>query len=369
MTNSFGVGQIAADAIGQRSGNEGGDVALIASEAGPVDQRVEGFNAQMKKQYPKLNVVAQKNSVDTPSAIETANQLIATYPNLKGIFAATEDATIGAGLALEKYRGAITVVGFGSSLDAQKMLDNGVISGLVVPNVFKIGYESVSLAIARKAGQQVPTASTGDATLIVTSRRFLEHHDYPPIATAAYGIVALTQLPTPEEKKRVDAICSAYVATFPYSTSIQSPVAQQMVTVWPVNDHGTLLKIEQAKGGSTSCDLAVQHYDLPTSLTAIKEAESTTQNTRLDGLGPYLLAWAPSSTKGKKDTLVLVRDLSGATTEAEFKDYFREWRDSIEKDPSVWSNGWSLERTRLAIRGWVDKHGTMLLPHGQVEKD
>ena len=344
MTNNLGVGEIAADVIGDRRGSEEGDIAFIASgTAGRwVDDRVAGFIAQMK-QYPRLKIVAQDHSVDVPSAVELVEKVIASYPNLKGIFAATEEATIAAGLAAEKYKGAVTVVGFGATAETQKMLDNGVISGLVVPNTFKIGYEFVSLAVASKAGQQAQSTTTVDANLIVTSRRFLEHHDYPPVATAAYGIVALTQLPTPEDKKRVDAVCNAYVATFPYSTNIQAPVGQQMVTVWPVDDHRTLLKMEQTKDATGVCDLAVQHYDLPTSLTAIKEAESTARNTRLDGVGPYLLAWAPSSTKGKKDTLVLVRDLSGATKEAAFEDYFREWRDSIEKDPSVWSNGFSLE--------------------------
>jgi hypothetical protein len=104
-------------------------------------------------------------------------------------------------------------------------------------------------------------------------------------------------------------------------------------------------------------------------LTAIKEAEATKAGLRLLGSGPFLLGWAPSGEKGKKDALVLAVDLSGANTNEHYLEYFREWRDDIERRPEVWNNGWSLEKLRLAIRDWADKTGTMLLPHGPVMKD
>ena len=120
-----------------------------------------------------------------------------------------------------------------------------------------------------------------------------------------------------------------------------------MVTIWPVISRSAWATL----AANPNCWSATEYYDLPTALIALKEAR-TEQRTFL-GEGPYLLAWAPSSTKGKKDALVLIADLSDARTDADFLNRFRAWRDEIEKKPEIWGRGgWSELDLRPLIRKW-----------------
>jgi len=105
---------------------------------------------------------------------------------------------------------------------------------------------------------------------------------------------------------------------------------------------------------------------LPTALTSLREAR-TQKRAAFSGRGPYLLAWAPSSTKGKKDALVLIADLSDAATGEDFQDRFRAWREEIEKRPELWRNGWDDPALTAVIRHWADKWGTMILSIGHAK--
>jgi hypothetical protein len=115
--------------------------------------------------------------------------------------------------------------------------------------------------------------------------------------------------------------------------------------------------------------LAADRYDLTTAQTALKEAEYTKSDLSLNGAGPYILGWAPSTTKGQKNTSVLIYDLSTTVVDAHFREEFRDWDKDIAKDPSTWINGFSLEKLRRAVRNWADKTGLLLTPHGSVTKE
>jgi hypothetical protein len=194
----------------------------------------------------------------------------------------------------------------------------------------------------------------------IPTRTFMGPHDYPPVLFAAYGIVAFPQTATADSKPRFVKACEAYLATLPLSSSVGRPMSAQMVTIWPIDRPDTALYLSSSSAPSNVCDIAVAHYDLTTALYAIHEA-TRVGGTALTGDGPYLLAWAPSSEKGKPDALVLVADLSNAMNSEQFTDYFRDWRTSIEQNPGLWNKGWSREGIRLAIRDWADKWGTTIL--------
>ena len=365
----FGSGVMAADFMRQITSQGTGDVALISSGTSQnlTDQRSAGFSTQLAK-YPDLKIVLNSSTADPSQYGRIASSVVNAFPKLDGIFATSEAATIGAVQAVEEKKDTdqIKIIGTGYSKSLQELLDQEKIAGLLIPDYYTIGYEAVKVAYATTKGETPSRSIEVPAKLIVSTRRFMERHDYPPVLSAAYGIIAFTQLSTPDQKDRLKKICHAYIATFPSSTETGAPIEKQMITVWPLDSNKSVLLLSNNKDSATQCELAVLHYDLPTSLTALKEAALTAPNTHLDGLGPYMLAWSPSSMKGHKDTLVLVRDLSTATTEEQYLEYFREWRTDIEQNPSLWNNGWSLEKLRLAIRDWADKTGTLLLPYGLI---
>ena len=69
---------------------------------------------------------------------------------------------------------------------------------------------------------------------------------------------------------------------------------------------------------------------------------------------------APKS-KGEKDALLLVLDLTGLTSEANFDEAFLIWRQRITEDPALWRNGFSLDLIRVRLRDFLDRHGEAIL--------
>jgi hypothetical protein len=200
---------------------------------------------------------------------------------------------------------------------------------------------------------------------IRTTRNFFAPHDIPPLTFAAYGIVAFPQKSNSETLRRYISICEAYVATLPAVSESTAPLDKQMVTVWPLDNASLAARLNEQ--GEAVCKEAVEHYDLPTALIALREAR-TQEQKEFSGRGPYLLAWAPSWSKGKRGAIVLIADLSSATTPQQYLSHFQKWRQDIEQNPEVWQRGSFSEANLVTvIRNWADKWGTVILSIGRAE--
>jgi hypothetical protein len=196
--------------------------------------------------------------------------------------------------------------------------------------------------------------------LPLPTRIFAGPHQYPPQNFAAYGIVAFAATATKDDRRRYMNICEGYVSTLVAYNAIPAPLNQQMVTVWPVDSDDLAISGHvYKKPANDACDEAVDHYGLVTAQTAIRDARN--DNATLDGLGPFLLAWSPSLTKGQPGALVLVTDMSNVTTTEEAKQVFVQWGLDIEENPELWEKGWNLTKLKLIIRLWANKYGGQLL--------
>ena len=192
----------------------------------------------------------------------------------------------------------------------------------------------------------------------LASRTFVGPDPLPPKGLGAYGIVAFPARIPQDTEKRALMVCRAYWATLPEVSELSAPLRMQMVTVWPVNDQSLAAKIS-AQRDVGICQDAVRHYHLPTALAALKQADP--RAGAFQDRGPYLLAWSPASKKGEIGAVVLIADLSSATTFDQFSEYFRKWREDIEQSPDLWQNGWSIDGVRIAIRDWADRWGESIL--------
>jgi hypothetical protein len=133
-----------------------------------------------------------------------------------------------------------------------------------------------------------------------------------------------------------------------------------MVTVWPVTSVQTADGLNACyQHKNVACEGAVAKYNLVIARQAILEAERA--GVEVSGRGPYLLAWSPAATKGNKDALVLVANLSNKTTYDDVRDVFVWWAEKIEQNPELWKEGWNLQKVRVAIREWADKFGPTIL--------
>lgn len=195
---------------------------------------------------------------------------------------------------------------------------------------------------------------------VLPTRVFAGPNQYPPKSFAAYGIVAFPAKATTDEIPRYNIICEAYVTTLLFYADVHVPLNRQMVTVWPIeSDHEATRINNIMTPPSKVCDAAVSHYGLLTAQEAIADARKN--NARMDGLGPFLLAWSPSEQKGRSDVLVLVTDLSEVTTTEQAQRLFQEWGNDIEKNPDLWEKGWNVNKLKTLIRLWADKYGERLL--------
>jgi hypothetical protein len=118
--------------------------------------------------------------------------------------------------------------------------------------------------------------------ILTPTRAFLRAQDIPPRGVGAYGVVAFRALPTTSSRTRLLRVCQSFLASLPPQTSLPRsiPVADQMVTVWPlITPHGTEAEL-------IHCDYLIDNYDLYGGLSAIQDARS--QEHPLTGRGPFL---------------------------------------------------------------------------------
>ncbi|UKS24806.1 substrate-binding domain-containing protein [Paenibacillus sp. HWE-109] len=88
---------------------------------------------------------------------EQVKNLLAMYPDIQGIAAMNETATLGAARAVkEMKRGNRTkIVGFDSSIYQIKLLEEGILKAEIVKKPFNLGYVAVETAVQASSGIKV----------------------------------------------------------------------------------------------------------------------------------------------------------------------------------------------------------------------
>ena len=210
-------------------------------------------------------------------------------------------------------------------------------------------------ALGRLAPASPQTGSdeiTIDRIDLLPVRQYLTAEEIPPSGAGAYGIVAFQAKSTATSRDKMLMVCESFVAFFPKNELIPSsiPVSDRMITVWPLDDPIS----EQAK--SDDCDFLIDHYELVASETAMADARR--QKAKFDGQGPFLIGWSPSNSRGKKDKLVLVVDLSADNTQQNINLEFLFWKTMIVQNPAAWRGGFSLEQLRTSIHNFADQYGS-----------
>jgi ribose transport system substrate-binding protein len=174
-TDEVAVGRIAADgladAIKEKYGKAEGDVAIVAPQPGgrAFDARSKGFKEQLAAKYPGLKIVADKAAEDkAASGLSIMNDLIAGNPDLRGVFASTLVLTEGAGqsIADNKKADAIKLIGVDSDEKLVGFLKDGAIAGLVVQDLYRMGYDGIKTALAASKGEKVEAVVDTGANLI-----------------------------------------------------------------------------------------------------------------------------------------------------------------------------------------------------------
>ena len=190
------------------------------------------------------------------------------------------------------------------------------------------------------------------------TRLFAGPNQYPPEKFRGYGVLAFKTGYRDFNAKRFGVFCDAYVGSFPLAAGRPEPTNRLFTTIWPVisSTIADQLNMAKADGEADVCEAAVRKYDAEGARNAISAAVQSGKFVD-DGIGPYLLAWSPSKTYGKKDAFVLGLDLSQTKTSDQARAVMIDWRREIETNFKLQREGFSLESLRVIARRWLDQHG------------
>jgi ribose transport system substrate-binding protein len=177
-TDNLQAGRLAADILADRIkrtyADAEGDVAMITSSSGiaSLDQRAKGFTSQIKTKYGALDIVSHKVGDGKANAGYTMMiELIAGYPELRGVFASDLVTGKGAAQAVAEKKtntvgDTINLVCFDSDNSLVQFLQDGTIAALVVQDPFRMGYEGIKTALAASRGEQAPNNIDTGANII-----------------------------------------------------------------------------------------------------------------------------------------------------------------------------------------------------------
>jgi ribose transport system substrate-binding protein len=172
-TNNIAGAKMAADRLARAIGPGGGKVAIIAFHAGTQtnDQRVQGFESELKK-YKKLKLVGtQYSQNDYNTALTVTANVLTANPDLKGLFAANEASDVGAveAVRIAHRVGKVKIIGWDTSPDEVDGVRQGIVSGLVSQDPFRMGYDGVRAAVALLRHQHAPGNEDTGAVMVTRS--------------------------------------------------------------------------------------------------------------------------------------------------------------------------------------------------------
>ena len=124
-----------------------------------TDLREQGFEQTIAKEFPQLNIVARQYCMaDAARSRSVAEDILAAHPNLAGIFASSEAASLGSIQALRGrgLAGKVKLITFDFSKTHVEALRDGTISAMLVQDPFHLGYEAVRSLWQKLNGQTPP---------------------------------------------------------------------------------------------------------------------------------------------------------------------------------------------------------------------
>jgi ribose transport system substrate-binding protein len=170
-SNNVEGGQIAADNLAQQIGGKG-TVAVIDVNPGisTTDQRIQGFDQEMKAKYPNITVLSTQYDDDSSStaATQVAGDITA-HPNLSGVFATNVLSAQGAATGVQHAgrAGKVKVATFDADPQQMQALQQNVIQLAVAQSPYLEGQDGVEQAVNALTGKPV-TANIGTPLVAIT---------------------------------------------------------------------------------------------------------------------------------------------------------------------------------------------------------
>jgi ribose transport system substrate-binding protein len=184
-TDNVKGGQLGGERLIDAMGGKGKVVLLRYAEGhDSTTKREEGFLAAMAA-HPGVEVVSANQYVgtDVEGAYKRTESILSTYKKpdgsltIDGIFCANESSSFAAMRVLKDngWAGKLHFVGFDSSDNLLKGLQDGTLDGLVIQDPVKMGYLAIKTLVAHIKGQ--PVERRIDTGVHVATRENMEQPD------------------------------------------------------------------------------------------------------------------------------------------------------------------------------------------------
>ncbi len=160
-TGNFEAGITAARTLAGFLGGGAHDVAMVMQKPGgtSTELREQAFEQTMPKEFPNVRIVAKQYCMADPARSRAvAEDILAAHPDLGGIFASSEAASLGSIQALRgrNLAGKVKLITFDFSKTHVEALRDGTVSAMMVQDPFRLGYESVKTLYQKLNGQTPP---------------------------------------------------------------------------------------------------------------------------------------------------------------------------------------------------------------------
>ncbi|RIX52141.1 LacI family transcriptional regulator [Paenibacillus nanensis] len=112
------------------------------------------------------------------NAYRIAKEILQTQPDVVGIVGLNEPTTVGAGRAIKELavQERVSLIGFDSSVNEIKLLDEGVMKATVIQRPFQMGYLSMKTAVEAVRGDKVPKVIDTGSLLITKDNMYEEEN-------------------------------------------------------------------------------------------------------------------------------------------------------------------------------------------------
>lgn len=172
---------------GQKAGREMADILPSKAKVAIVSF-VQGTSTQIEREQGVRSILDRRTGTKIvgtyysegmeQTAYEITKKLLHEQQDIDGILGLNETSTVGAGRAIKELglTGKVKLVGFDSSIEEVKMLEEGVLQATVVQKPFNIGYLGIKTAMSVLEGDKVPPNVYTDSVVIYKNNMYTEEN-------------------------------------------------------------------------------------------------------------------------------------------------------------------------------------------------
>jgi ribose transport system substrate-binding protein len=156
-TDNYLGGAVAAERMGEMLSGKG-KIAIVGVQPGAASTiaREQGFQDTIKSKFPGIAIADLRYGyADFAKSLAAAENMLTAYPDLVAMFGSNESATVGIAQALKGRKTSVKLIGFDWTPNLKEDLIAGRIDSLVVQDPFRMGFDSVTIALDKLDGKSV----------------------------------------------------------------------------------------------------------------------------------------------------------------------------------------------------------------------